>query len=110
MAIQNSPSAKSKRSQRSKAVLTPTLMAPLYSTPSVHKLSANLDRGSPMEGAAHSRRGGMNSSRGRSFSGLLNGYPGISQGPRSRLRSLWKRKSLRGLKWQLPLKLPRLQI
>ncbi|MBW0569483.1 hypothetical protein O181_109198 [Austropuccinia psidii MF-1] len=38
-----------------------------------------------MEGAAPSRRGGVNSRRSRSFSGLLGGYPSISQGPRSRL-------------------------
>ncbi|MBW0551925.1 hypothetical protein O181_091640 [Austropuccinia psidii MF-1] len=38
-----------------------------------------------MEGAAPSRRGGVKSRRSRSFSGLLGGYPGVSQGPRSRL-------------------------
>ncbi|MBW0507800.1 hypothetical protein O181_047515 [Austropuccinia psidii MF-1] len=37
-----------------------------------------------MEGAAPSRRGGMKSRRSRSFSGLLGGYPSISQGCRSR--------------------------
>ncbi|MBW0547472.1 hypothetical protein O181_087187 [Austropuccinia psidii MF-1] len=39
-----------------------------------------------MEGAAPFRRGGMKSRRLRSFSVLLGGYPGNSQGPRSRLR------------------------
>ncbi|MBW0495511.1 hypothetical protein O181_035226 [Austropuccinia psidii MF-1] len=38
-----------------------------------------------MEGEAPSRRGGVNSRRTRSFSGLLGGYQRISQGPRSRL-------------------------
>ncbi|MBW0496870.1 hypothetical protein O181_036585 [Austropuccinia psidii MF-1] len=38
-----------------------------------------------MEGAAPSRRGGMKSIRSRSFSGLLGGYPGISEGARARL-------------------------
>ncbi|MBW0516385.1 hypothetical protein O181_056100 [Austropuccinia psidii MF-1] len=37
-----------------------------------------------MEGAAPSRRGGVKS-RSRSFSGLLSGYPRISQGPRGGL-------------------------
>ncbi|MBW0475470.1 hypothetical protein O181_015185 [Austropuccinia psidii MF-1] len=37
-----------------------------------------------MEGAALSRRGGVKSRRSRPFSGLLGGYPIISQGPRSR--------------------------
>ncbi|MBW0467613.1 hypothetical protein O181_007328 [Austropuccinia psidii MF-1] len=32
-----------------------------------------------MEGAAPSRRGGMKSRRSRSFSGLLGGYPGMSE-------------------------------
>ncbi|MBW0558926.1 hypothetical protein O181_098641 [Austropuccinia psidii MF-1] len=66
-------------SQRNKAVYTPTARAPIDYTPSVHKLSENLDRGSP------SRRGGIKSRRLRSFSGLVGGYPGIFQGPRSRL-------------------------
>ncbi|MBW0479474.1 hypothetical protein O181_019189 [Austropuccinia psidii MF-1] len=38
-----------------------------------------------MEGEAPSRRGGVKSRRSRSFSGLLCGYPSISQGTRSRL-------------------------
>ncbi|MBW0489051.1 hypothetical protein O181_028766 [Austropuccinia psidii MF-1] len=38
-----------------------------------------------MEGAAPSRRGGMKSRRSRSFSGLLGGYPGMSEGTRERL-------------------------
>ncbi|MBW0571712.1 hypothetical protein O181_111427 [Austropuccinia psidii MF-1] len=84
MPIQHSPPAINTRSQRHKAVLTPTARPPLYCTPSVHPLSANLDRGPPMEGAAPSRRGGVKSGRSRSFSGLLGGYPRISQGPRSR--------------------------
>ncbi|MBW0512049.1 hypothetical protein O181_051764 [Austropuccinia psidii MF-1] len=38
-----------------------------------------------MEEAAPSRRGGMKSRRSRSFSGLLGGYPGMSEGVRARL-------------------------
>ncbi|MBW0538464.1 hypothetical protein O181_078179 [Austropuccinia psidii MF-1] len=38
-----------------------------------------------MEGAAPSRRGGIKSRRSRSFSGLLGGYPGMSEGARERL-------------------------
>ncbi|MBW0461797.1 hypothetical protein O181_001512 [Austropuccinia psidii MF-1] len=38
-----------------------------------------------MEGEAPSRRGGVKSRRSGSFSGLLGGYPRISQGTRSRL-------------------------
>ncbi|MBW0461033.1 hypothetical protein O181_000748 [Austropuccinia psidii MF-1] len=45
----------------------------------------NLDRGPPMEDAAPSIRGGMKSRRSISFSVLLGGYPGIFQGPESRL-------------------------
>ncbi|MBW0581616.1 hypothetical protein O181_121331 [Austropuccinia psidii MF-1] len=84
MPVQHSPPAKNTRSQRHQAVLTPTARAPLNHTPSVHQLSANLDRGPPMEGEEPSRRGGVNSKRSRSFSGLLNGYQIIPQGPRSR--------------------------
>ncbi|MBW0552219.1 hypothetical protein O181_091934 [Austropuccinia psidii MF-1] len=78
MPVQHSPPAKNTRSQRNPAVLTSTAMVPLDHTPSVHQLSANLDRGPPIEGAAPSRRGGMRSRRPRSFSGLLGGYPGMS--------------------------------
>ncbi|MBW0476563.1 hypothetical protein O181_016278 [Austropuccinia psidii MF-1] len=85
MPVQHSPPAKNKRSQRHQAVPTITARDPLDHTPSVHQLSANLDRGPPMEGEAPSRRGGVKSRRSISFSGLLSGYPRISQGPRSRL-------------------------
>ncbi|MBW0517097.1 hypothetical protein O181_056812 [Austropuccinia psidii MF-1] len=83
--VQNSPSGKNNRSQRNLAVLTPTERVPLGRTPSSHQLRANLDRGLPMEGEAPSRRGGMKSRRSRSFSGLLDGYPGISEGARAKL-------------------------
>ncbi|MBW0495492.1 hypothetical protein O181_035207 [Austropuccinia psidii MF-1] len=83
MPDQNSPPANNRRSQRHQAVLTPTARAPLDRTPSVHQLSANLDRGPPMEGAAPPRRGDVKSKRSKSFSGLLGGYPSIYQGPRS---------------------------
>ncbi|MBW0521890.1 hypothetical protein O181_061605 [Austropuccinia psidii MF-1] len=85
MSVQHSPPAKMTRSQRNPAVLTPTERVPLDRTPSVHQLSANLDRGPPMEGASPSRRGGMKSRRSRYFSGLLGGYPGISEGSRAKL-------------------------
>ncbi|MBW0487478.1 hypothetical protein O181_027193 [Austropuccinia psidii MF-1] len=78
MPVQHGPPAKSTRSQRNSAVLTPTERVPLDCTPSVHQLSANLDRGPPMEGEAPSRSS-------RSFSGLLDGYPGMSEGARARL-------------------------
>ncbi|MBW0577157.1 hypothetical protein O181_116872 [Austropuccinia psidii MF-1] len=86
MPAQHSPLAKNARSQRNPAVITPTARVPLDCTPSVHQLSANLDRGPPMEGAAPSKRGGMKSRRSRSFSGLLGGCPGMSEGARARLR------------------------
>ncbi|MBW0511038.1 hypothetical protein O181_050753 [Austropuccinia psidii MF-1] len=38
-----------------------------------------------MEGETPSRRGGMKSRRSRSFSGILGGYPGMSEGARERL-------------------------
>ncbi|MBW0571896.1 hypothetical protein O181_111611 [Austropuccinia psidii MF-1] len=109
MSVQHSPPAKNTRSQRNPAVLTPTARVPLDRIPSVHQLRAKLDRGSPMEGEAPSRRGGMKSRRSRSFSGLLGGYPCMSEGARARLgevgeeggKSLWKRKILGRLKWQM---------
>ncbi|MBW0505058.1 hypothetical protein O181_044773 [Austropuccinia psidii MF-1] len=85
MPVQHSPPAKNTRFQRNPAVLTPTARVPLDCTPSVHQLSANLDRRPPMEGAAPSRRGGMKSIRSRSFSGLLDGYPDMYEGARARL-------------------------
>ncbi|MBW0574698.1 hypothetical protein O181_114413 [Austropuccinia psidii MF-1] len=48
-------------------------------------MSENLDKGPPMEGEGPSRREGVKSKRSISFSGLLCGYPRISQGPESRL-------------------------
>ncbi|MBW0524349.1 hypothetical protein O181_064064 [Austropuccinia psidii MF-1] len=83
MQVQHSPLSKNTRSQRNPAVFTPTARVPLNRTPSVHQLSANLNRGPPMEGEAPSRRGGMKSRRSRSFSGLLGGYPGISEGAKA---------------------------
>ncbi|MBW0593925.1 hypothetical protein O181_133640 [Austropuccinia psidii MF-1] len=74
MPVQHSPPANNARSQRHQAVLTHTARAPLDHTPSVYQLSANLDRGLPMEVAEPSRRGGVKSRRSRSFSGLLGGY------------------------------------
>ncbi|MBW0507290.1 hypothetical protein O181_047005 [Austropuccinia psidii MF-1] len=85
MPFQHSLPAKNSISQRNPAVLTPTERVPLDHTPSVHQLSANLDRGPPMEVAAPSRGGGIKSRRSRSFSGLLGDYPGMSEGARARL-------------------------
>ncbi|MBW0554918.1 hypothetical protein O181_094633 [Austropuccinia psidii MF-1] len=78
MPVQHRPPANNTRSQRNPAFLTPTERVPLDRTPSVHQLSENLDRRPPMEGVAPSRRS-------RSFSGLLGGYPGISEVERARL-------------------------
>ncbi|MBW0529732.1 hypothetical protein O181_069447 [Austropuccinia psidii MF-1] len=44
MPVQHSPPANNTRSQRNPAVLTATATVPLDHTPSVHQLSANLDR------------------------------------------------------------------
>ncbi|MBW0497145.1 hypothetical protein O181_036860 [Austropuccinia psidii MF-1] len=85
MPVQHSPQVKNKRSQRHQAVLPPTTGARLDCKPSDYQLSANLDRGPPMEGEAPSRRGGIKSRRSRSFSGFLGGYQSISQGPRGGL-------------------------
>ncbi|MBW0561956.1 hypothetical protein O181_101671 [Austropuccinia psidii MF-1] len=85
MPVQHSPPAKDTRSQGNPAILTPTERVPIDCTPSVHQLSANLDRGPPMKGEEPSRRGGMKSRRSRSFSGLLGGYPGMYECARARL-------------------------
>ncbi|MBW0529404.1 hypothetical protein O181_069119 [Austropuccinia psidii MF-1] len=68
MPVYHSPPAKNTISQINPAVLTPTARVPLDYIPSVYQLSANLDRGPPMEGARPSKRGGMKSRRSRSFS------------------------------------------
>ncbi|MBW0565199.1 hypothetical protein O181_104914 [Austropuccinia psidii MF-1] len=85
MPVQHSPPARNTRYQRNPAFLTPTSRVPLDCTQSVHQLSANLDRGPPMEGEAPSIRGGMKYRRSRAFSGLLGGYPGMSEVARARL-------------------------
>ncbi|MBW0554922.1 hypothetical protein O181_094637 [Austropuccinia psidii MF-1] len=79
MPVQHSPPAKNTRSQRNPAVLIPTASVPLDRTPSFNQLSSNFDRGPPMKGEAPFRRGGMKLRRSRSFSGMLGGYPGISE-------------------------------
>ncbi|MBW0500343.1 hypothetical protein O181_040058 [Austropuccinia psidii MF-1] len=84
MPVQHNPPAKNIRSQRHQAVLTPTARAPLDCTPSVHQLSANLDRGPLMEREEPCRRRSVKSRRSRSFLGFLGGYPRIPQGPRGR--------------------------
>ncbi|MBW0466775.1 hypothetical protein O181_006490 [Austropuccinia psidii MF-1] len=85
MPVKNIPPAKNTRYQRNKAVPTPTARASLECTQSVHQLSANLDRGPPVEWEEPSRRGGMRSRRSIFFFGLLGGYPEISQGPGRKL-------------------------
>ncbi|MBW0477095.1 hypothetical protein O181_016810 [Austropuccinia psidii MF-1] len=84
MPVQHSPRAKNTRSQRHQAVLTPTARAPLDSTPSVHQLSANLDRGPPVEGAAPSRRGEANKgeeSEEKKVAASLAGAPEAPEAP-----------------------------
>ncbi|MBW0520822.1 hypothetical protein O181_060537 [Austropuccinia psidii MF-1] len=63
---------------KTQAVLTPTARAPLDCTPSVHQLSANLDRGPLMEGAAPSGRGG---SKEAEVAAALEGAPEVSEDP-----------------------------
>ncbi|MBW0530464.1 hypothetical protein O181_070179 [Austropuccinia psidii MF-1] len=58
MPVQNRTSAKNARSNIIQPVLTPIARAPLYHPPQFNQMNANLDRGSPMEAAAPSRRGG----------------------------------------------------
>ncbi|MBW0467167.1 hypothetical protein O181_006882 [Austropuccinia psidii MF-1] len=78
MPVQHSPPSNNTISQRNQPFLTPTARATLDCKKSVHQMSENLVRGTPMEGTELSRRS-------RSFSGLLGGYPSIYKGPRSRL-------------------------
>ncbi|MBW0587323.1 hypothetical protein O181_127038 [Austropuccinia psidii MF-1] len=79
MPVKHSPPAKNTISQRNPAVLTPTERVHIDCTPSVHQLNANLDQGPPP-----SQRGGIKSQSSRSFSGLLGGYLGMSDGERAR--------------------------
>ncbi|MBW0491054.1 hypothetical protein O181_030769 [Austropuccinia psidii MF-1] len=69
MPVQHSPPATNTRSHSRQDVLTPTARDPLDHTPSVHQLSANLDRGPPMEGEAPSRRGYVKTSPRRRLGG-----------------------------------------
>ncbi|MBW0539897.1 hypothetical protein O181_079612, partial [Austropuccinia psidii MF-1] len=62
--VQHGPPAKNTRYKIHKAILTLTARAPLDFTPSVHQLSAKLDRGPPTEVEALSRRGGVKSRLG----------------------------------------------
>ncbi|MBW0492251.1 hypothetical protein O181_031966 [Austropuccinia psidii MF-1] len=65
----HSPPTKNTRSQRNQAVPTPTARAPLDCIPSVHALSEDLDRGTPMKGGGPSRRGGPRSRLGEAEDG-----------------------------------------
>ncbi|MBW0571088.1 hypothetical protein O181_110803 [Austropuccinia psidii MF-1] len=78
MPVQNSPPAKSTRSQRHQAVLTPIARAPLDCTQSVHQLSANLDRGLPVEGSEPLRGGGEESEEAE-VEAALEGAPEASE-------------------------------
>ncbi|MBW0535820.1 hypothetical protein O181_075535 [Austropuccinia psidii MF-1] len=55
MTVQHSPPSDNTRSQRHQGVLTPIARAPLDRTPSVHQLSAHLDRGPQIDREAPSR-------------------------------------------------------
>ncbi|MBW0590170.1 hypothetical protein O181_129885 [Austropuccinia psidii MF-1] len=80
MPIQHSPPARQTRSHaRTQAVFTPTPTAPLDGTPAVSQLSAKLDRGPILEGAAPSRKEGRVPRRSSSFSGVVGGFPGNSR-------------------------------
>ncbi|MBW0532148.1 hypothetical protein O181_071863 [Austropuccinia psidii MF-1] len=80
MPIQHSPPARKTRFQaRTQADLTPTPRAPLDRTPAVPQLRAQLDRGPIMEGAAPSRKEGRGTRRSSSFSGVVEGFPGLSR-------------------------------
>ncbi|MBW0585454.1 hypothetical protein O181_125169, partial [Austropuccinia psidii MF-1] len=90
MLVQHSSPVKNSRSQIHQAVLTPTARAPLDHTPSVHQMSANLDRGPPMEGAVPSRRGaflkGLEADQGEEseeteVAAALAGAPEASEAP-----------------------------
>ncbi|MBW0554000.1 hypothetical protein O181_093715 [Austropuccinia psidii MF-1] len=85
MPVQHSPPAKNKRSQRHQAVFTPIERSPLDCTPSFHQLSAKLDRGTPGEGAARSRRGGeaedKEDSEETEVAAALAGAPEASEAP-----------------------------
>ncbi|MBW0492795.1 hypothetical protein O181_032510 [Austropuccinia psidii MF-1] len=80
MPIQHSPPARQTRSwARTQAVLTPTAITPLYSTPEVPQIGAQLDRGPSLEGAAPSRKEGRGSRRSSSFSVVVGRFPGLSR-------------------------------
>ncbi|MBW0485760.1 hypothetical protein O181_025475 [Austropuccinia psidii MF-1] len=64
---------------RSQAILNQTPIAPLYDTPAVPQLSAHLDRGQNLEGAAPSRKAGRGPRRSSSFSGVAGGFSGSSR-------------------------------
>ncbi|MBW0576557.1 hypothetical protein O181_116272 [Austropuccinia psidii MF-1] len=58
--VQHALPARQKRfKDRAQAVLTPTLRAPLYGTPAVPQLRANLDRGQNLQGEALSIQEGF---------------------------------------------------
>ncbi|MBW0555231.1 hypothetical protein O181_094946 [Austropuccinia psidii MF-1] len=80
MPVQHSPPARQTRSQaRAQAFLTPTQRAPLDGTLAVPQLRAQSDRGPRMEGAAPSRKEGRGPRRSNSFSGVVEGFPGLSR-------------------------------
>ncbi|MBW0460581.1 hypothetical protein O181_000296 [Austropuccinia psidii MF-1] len=79
MPIQHSPPVRQTRSQaRAQAVLTPTPRAPLYCTPAVPQLRAQLEKGPSLEGAAPSIQEGRGPRRSSSFSGVVGCFQGLS--------------------------------
>ncbi|MBW0498760.1 hypothetical protein O181_038475 [Austropuccinia psidii MF-1] len=61
MPVQHIPSAKNTRSNRNTAYMTPTTRVSFDCTPTLHQLSANLDRRPPMEEEEPSKTAGLKS-------------------------------------------------
>ncbi|MBW0502508.1 hypothetical protein O181_042223 [Austropuccinia psidii MF-1] len=80
MPVRHSRPARQTRSQdRAQAVLTPTQRVPLYSTPAVLQLRAQLDQGPHLERAALSRKEGRGPRISNSFSGVVGQFQGLSR-------------------------------
>ncbi|MBW0569424.1 hypothetical protein O181_109139, partial [Austropuccinia psidii MF-1] len=76
----HSPPARQTRSQaRAQAVLTPTPRVPLYGTPAVSQLWAQLDIGHQFKGAAPYIREGRGPRRCNSFSEVSGSFQGLSR-------------------------------
>ncbi|MBW0489959.1 hypothetical protein O181_029674 [Austropuccinia psidii MF-1] len=81
MPVQHSPPANNTRSKRNTAYMTPRTRVPFDCTPTFHQVSANWERGPPMEEEEPPRTGGVKS-RISSLSPDFQGYPGISDSAR----------------------------